>query len=193
MPDDLPAEFDEDASRSFRDHAFNSIHSVADDAPFAYCDADIDNLSVQLCIPWEPSKTIPFTNKVSFLGFHWNLSNRTVEITEEKKEKYKEAIRVWTSHTTHTLDNIQKLYGKLLHASLMVPAKHAYLTSLEAMLGTQAMNPCLWRGVHFAHPCLQHRFKACRGLRPRTPGCIPVLMLAVLYPNIDVGYALSQH
>jgi hypothetical protein len=127
MPDDLPAEFDKDTSHSFRDHTSNSICSVVD-ASFSYCNTDIDTLSVQLGISWGPSKTIPFTNKVSFLGFCWNLSNRTM--------KYKEAIRVWTSHATHALDNIQRLYRKLLHASLVVPAGGAYLTSLEAMLCT---------------------------------------------------------
>jgi hypothetical protein len=51
----------------------------------------------------------------------------------------------------------------------------------------QAVNLCLRRGVRFAHPCLQHGFKACRGLRPRTPGCIPTLSLAALYLNINLG------
>ena len=45
------------------------------------------------------------------------------------------------------------------------------------------MNPCLQRRVRFAHPPLQHRFRACRGLRPWTPGCIPIIVLAVLDPN----------
>ena len=31
---------------------------------------------------------------------------------------------------------MQKQYGKLLHASLVMPAGHAHLTSLEAMLGS---------------------------------------------------------
>jgi hypothetical protein len=94
-----------------------------------------------LGILWELSKTVPFANEVPFLGFYWNLPNKTVEITEEKKEKYKKAIKGWTSHSTHTLYDIQKLYGKLLHASLVVPAGHAYLTSLKAMLGTFVTSP----------------------------------------------------
>jgi hypothetical protein len=57
----------------------------------------------------------------------------------------------------------------------------------------QAVNLCLWRRVRFAHPRLQHGLKACQGLRPWTPGCIPTFMLAVLYPNMNVGCPLSQH
>jgi hypothetical protein len=36
----------------------------------------------------------------------------------------------------HNLLETQKLYGKLLHASLVIPAGRAYLTNLEAMLAS---------------------------------------------------------
>ena len=140
MPDDLPAEFDEDASCALKDCTPDSLRSDIDSS-FSYCDADIDSLSEQLGIPWESSKTVPFSNVVPFLGFRWDLSKKTVEITEEKKNKYKEAIKEWQSHTTHALEDVQKLYGKLLHASLVALAGCAYLTSLEAMLGTFNASP----------------------------------------------------
>jgi hypothetical protein len=91
MPDDLPAEFDEDTSCALRDWSFDSAHSGLDSV-FSYCNADIDALSEQLGIPWESSKTIPFSNVVPVLGFQWNISEKTVEITKEKKDKYKSAI-----------------------------------------------------------------------------------------------------
>ena len=47
--------------------------------------------------------------------------------------------------------------------------------------------------IQAVNPCQRHGFKACRGLRPRTPGCIPTLVLAALHPNISVGCATSQH
>ena len=95
MPDDLPVKFDEDASSVLRDLAPGSAHSDTDTS-FSYCDADIDALSecLGIPIPWEPSKTIPFTEVVPFLGFRWNLSSKTVEIPNEKKEKYKNSIRM---------------------------------------------------------------------------------------------------
>ena len=140
MPDDLPAEFDEDASRILRDCGSYSFHPD-ESSCFAYCDADIDVLSGQLGIPWEPSKTVPFSHVVPFLGFRWNLPDKTVEISKEKKEKYRDSIKEWMSRATHTLDDVQKLYGKLLHATLVATAGRAYLTNLEAMLGTFTKNP----------------------------------------------------
>jgi hypothetical protein len=51
------------------------------------------------------------------------------------------AISEWFSKPTHPLEEVQKLYGKLLHACLVVPAGRAYLTNLEIMLGSFASSP----------------------------------------------------
>ena len=140
MPDDSPAEFDEDAACPITDHSSLSNRSQPDSL-FTYCDADIDHISGQLGIPWEPSKTIPFSSTVPYLGFDWDLSERTVAISEKKKAKYTEAIRAWLSCATHNLEEAQKLYGKLLHASLVLPASRAYLTSLESLMASFSQNP----------------------------------------------------
>jgi hypothetical protein len=97
--------------------------------------ADIDALSDKLGIPWEKAKDIPFATTVPFIGFLWDLTTRTVSITDSKKEKYHLAIREWESKPKHTLDEVQKLYGKLLHACHVVPSGRAYLTNLEAFMG----------------------------------------------------------
>ena len=135
MPNDLPAEFDENTAHPILDYSTSPNRSQAD-AIFTYCDTDIDIISEQLGIPWEPSKKIPFSACVPFLGFDWDLTNQIVMLTEKKKEKYKAAIRDWLSHPTHTLEETQKLYGKLLHASLTLPTGHTYLTNLETLLGS---------------------------------------------------------
>lgn len=140
MPNDSPAEFDEDAAHPIQDFSRLPDRSPFDSL-FTYCDADIDGISRQLGIPWEPSKTIPFSFTVPYLGFEWNLSQRTVAIPEQKKAKYKAAIEDWLPHPTHDLDEAQKLYGKLLHACLVLPAGRAYLTCLESLMASFSSNP----------------------------------------------------
>jgi hypothetical protein len=140
MPDDLPAEFDEDAASPIADHSL-LLNRTPYDALFTYCDYDIDLISGQLGIPWEPSKTVPFSSVVPYLGFEWNIPERTVAITENKKAKYRSAIRGWLLHPTHNLEEAQKLYGKLLHACLVLPAGRAYLTSLESLMASFGTNP----------------------------------------------------
>ena len=54
------------------------------DALFTYADADIDRVSDELGIPWEHSKTVPFSNVIPYLGFVWNLTMRTVKVPLEK-------------------------------------------------------------------------------------------------------------
>ena len=140
MPDGFPAEFDEDAASPILDFSHLADRSIHDSL-FTYCDADIDRVAGQLGIPWEPSKTISFSSIIPYLGFEWDLSERTVAITENKKTKYRAAIKDWLPHPTHNLEEAQKLYGKLLHACLVLPAGRAYLTGLESLMASFDENP----------------------------------------------------
>ncbi|CAA7266802.1 unnamed protein product [Cyclocybe aegerita] len=82
----------------------------------------IDTLCEELGIPWEAEKDIPFQSAVPFIGFLWDLERGEVSITSGKQEKYLTAITAWEESTKHTLEEVQKLYGKLLHACLVIPA-----------------------------------------------------------------------
>ena len=140
LPDGSPAEFDEDAACPITDYS-SLLNRSEVDSRFSYCDADIDLISGQLGIPWELSKTIPFSSSVPFLGFNWNLSDRTVALTDGKRTKYRAAIEKWLPNSTHDLEETQKLYGKLLHACLVLPAGRAYLTNLECLMASFSDNP----------------------------------------------------
>ena len=96
--------------------------------------ADIDALSDELGIPWEKTKDIPFSSSFPFIGFLWGLDTRTVSLSDSMKEKYLQAILDWEAKPRHTLDEVQKLYGKLLHACHVLPSGRAYLTSLESFM-----------------------------------------------------------
>ena len=133
MPDGRLEEFDEDMSFPLCDLSSTSPRP-ADNALFTYADADIDRVSDELRIPWEHSKTVPFSNIVPYLGFVWNLSACTVEVPLEKKHKYRATIEEWKKKPWHSLAEVQKLYSKLLHTTLVVPAGRTYLTNLETML-----------------------------------------------------------
>ena len=148
MPDGRLEEFDEDMAAPIRDLANTSSRSPYD-ASFTYADVDIDLLSEELGIPWESSKTIPFSVVVPYLGFLWDLDARTVAVPTEKKAKYLSAIEEWHQKPRHTLVEVQGLYGKLFHTSLVIPAGRAYLTTLETMLS--GFNNCPF--VPHTPPC----------------------------------------
>lgn len=102
---------------------------------YCYNFDDIDRISSALGIPWEVAKDSPFAPTGVYIGFLWDLDARSVSITPKKMSSYLAAIEGWLSEQTHALEAVRKLYGKLLHTYLLVPAGRAYLTGLETMLG----------------------------------------------------------
>jgi hypothetical protein len=112
-----------------------------EDALYAYNFDDIDKLSDVLGIPWEKSKDLPFSSVTTYIGLKWDLESLTVALSAEKRQKYSCAIEAWHLRPKHDLLDVQKLYGKLLHACLVMPAGRAYLTSLESMLGLGGPHP----------------------------------------------------
>jgi len=57
--------------------------------------ADIDSISATLGIPWEVSKDQPFSPTTTYIGFVWNLQERTVKLSPEKATKYLRSIEDW--------------------------------------------------------------------------------------------------
>ena len=112
-----------------------------EDSHYSYNFDDIDKVLSVLGIPWERSKDLPFASSTTYIGFKWDLEDISVSLSPEKRLKYADAIRDWLLCPKHDLLDVQKLYSKLLHACLVVPAGRAYLTSLEAMLGLCMPHP----------------------------------------------------
>ena len=86
MEDGRAEELDEDNSGLLRDFSANACN--ASDTIFSYSDVDIDRISTDLGIPWETSKTIPFTTVIPYLSLSWDLEAKTVALSDTKKEKY---------------------------------------------------------------------------------------------------------
>lgn len=127
-------EFDEDMTFPVRDLSHSSPRTE-EDQKYSCNMADIDTVSEQLGIPWEKEKDQPWSSKITFTGFIWDINNKTVTLSESKRIKYIAAIENWNLQQVHDLNQVQKLYGKLLHASAVHKPARAYLTGLEAMLG----------------------------------------------------------
>lgn len=132
LPDGRTEEYDEDCSSPLRNLSTQSLRPPTDRA-FCYNLDDVDRISAELGIPWEPSKDIPFCDAPTFIGFVWDLSKRTVQLTDSKRAKYIDALSAWTLRRTHTLDDVQSILGKLMHVCQIYPDGRPYLVNLEAM------------------------------------------------------------
>jgi hypothetical protein len=140
LPSDFLEEFDEDYTFPVADLSQYSPRSEHD-REFSYSFEDIDKLSDALGFIWGKDKDSPFAPSCPFTGFLWNVQDRTVALAAKKAAKYQNAIFEWQKSRTHTLEETQSLYGKLLHTSLIVPEGRAYLTNLEAFMGVASHNP----------------------------------------------------
>jgi hypothetical protein len=133
-------ECDEDMVFPLKDLSAESPRSTQD-AQFTYCIDDVDRLAAHMGIPWEKSKDVPFGTEIRYIGLDWDISKGTVSLPHDKKEKYRTAITEWMSRPTHPLDEVQSLYGKLLHACHVIPAGRAYITWLEIFMGNFHTTP----------------------------------------------------
>lgn len=139
LPDGRVEQFDDDMQFPIRD--LSSLSTAPSDSDFTYSFTDIDSVTAPLGIPWELSKDTPFASTITFTGLTWDLVARTVSLPPQKAQKYLSAIADWRSRSRHTLSEVQKLHGKLLHTCLVYPPGRAYLTRLEGMLGIYHKKP----------------------------------------------------
>ncbi|KAL1948034.1 hypothetical protein VTO73DRAFT_12109 [Trametes versicolor] len=134
LPDGRSDQFVEDMAFPIRDLSGDSPRS-GDNLLYTYCLDDVDRVSDPLGIIWQREKDIPFSTRFPFTGFDWDLGDYSVAIPSKKAEKYIRAIDEWLARRTHSLREVQKLHGKLWHASLVVQQGRGYITSLESFLG----------------------------------------------------------
>ena len=143
LADGSHEQFAEDCTHIIRE--LTSEHTGDIVMSHAYDFSHIDQISNQLRIPWELSKDTPFSSTPTFISFTWDLENHTVCLTMAKRVKYMNAIHDWLHTTAHDLEQVQKLHGRLSHASLVIPEGSAYLTSLQSMLGIFGNKPFMPR------------------------------------------------
>lgn len=146
LPDSRMHEFSEDCQTPIKDLSPSSPRSDHD-LLYTYNISDINHITDPLGLPWSVEKDIPFSSKPTYIGFQWDLSSRRVSLTTKKREKYIEATQEWLNNSTgtYTLNEAEQLYGKLLHASQVLPPGRAYLTGLETFLSIARDRPYVRR------------------------------------------------
>ena len=98
-------------TKEFDDDNSNLIHDLSSASPcsfyesqFTYSLNDVNHFTCLLGTPWELLKDILFSATVPFIGFDWDLDTCTMALPLKK----------------HSLQEVQALYGKLLHSSSVV-------------------------------------------------------------------------
>ena len=106
--------------------------SVTLDTPsFSYSLEDLYQLATRLGWPWKHSKTRPFASEFKYLGFIWNLSDKTVRIPDDKKSRYLLKLHPWTQGTKFSRKDAESVLGTLVHCSLAIPDGRSRLPSIS--------------------------------------------------------------
>ena len=143
LKDGTLEEFNEDYTFLCKDLSELSAWS-ADDTLYIYNFDDIDRVSCKLGIPWEISNDRPFASSTTYIGYNWDIETYQVSLATTKREKYLEVMQLWLKQLMHTLKDVKKLHGKLLHTCLVLPMGWAYLTELERMLVILSYHTPAW-------------------------------------------------
>jgi hypothetical protein len=96
---------------------------------------DLVALGTRLGWPWKPSKTSPFDDIFTYLGFRWSLSRRTIEVPAAKKAKYLARLAPWTAGGAQvSRREAETVLGTLVHCALAVPDGRSRLVALTRMV-----------------------------------------------------------
>ncbi|QRV82385.1 polyprotein like [Ceratobasidium sp. AG-Ba] len=102
------------------DYLYFCFPSSSDPSTFTYSVDDVVALASLLGWPWKLSKTKDFHEIFVYLGFEWDITHRTVRITDQKKEKYANRIRSWLGMDRVNLLDTEKMVGSLVHCALVI-------------------------------------------------------------------------
>jgi hypothetical protein len=98
---------------------------------FSYSLSNIYILAELLGWPWKHAKTRPFNTVFKYLGFVWDLSEKTVQIPDPKKQRYLVRLEPWTAGKSFSRKDAESVLGTLVHCSLAVPDGRSRLPALS--------------------------------------------------------------
>ena len=107
------------------------ISITADPPSFSYALDNIYNLAARLGWPWNESKTRPFSLEFKYLGFTWNLHDKTVQIPESKKLRYLSKLELWVPDQKFSKKETESILGTLVHCSLALPDRCSCLPAIS--------------------------------------------------------------
>lgn len=90
---------------------------------------DIVNSSKRLGVKTNSTKYAEFAEQQSFIGFQWNVRNKTVGLSAEKLLKRRVELDAFWVKLSWKKNELEKINGKLNHLTLILPQLKPYLTA----------------------------------------------------------------
>lgn len=88
-------------------------------------------MAAELGWPWAPKKFVPIASSFLYIGFLWDLNDKTIQLPLSKKIKYANRVLPCTETDAFmTLEKVEELIGMLNHVCLVLPTGRTCLISL---------------------------------------------------------------
>ncbi|KAL5633887.1 hypothetical protein ACGC1H_005916 [Rhizoctonia solani] len=108
---------------------------------YLYSECNILAIAIHLGWPWKEAKTRPFAATFIYLGFEWNIRDRTVLIPPAKREKYIARLKEWLSLSRVPLKLTETILGSLVHCTQVITDGRPRLAGLFSFQAAISNNP----------------------------------------------------
>ncbi|KIJ07705.1 hypothetical protein PAXINDRAFT_158345 [Paxillus involutus ATCC 200175] len=109
---------------------YPSFPSLTGPWSYSYDESLPFSIAQELGWPWASNEHSPFAFTFTYLGFTWDLTNKTVSIPLTKRQKYLDRMKDWTVSTSVSLKECQSVIGCLQHCTLVLSIGRSHLPSL---------------------------------------------------------------
>lgn len=96
----------------------------------------IYKVAADLGWPWKPSKTRPFASTFKYLGFEWDLEEKSVQIPGDKRTKYIEKMATWTKDRKQKRKDAESLLGTLVHCAMAIPDGRSRIAAIARFMAS---------------------------------------------------------
>lgn len=147
----------------------------------SWSEQDFINLTAPLGVPWSASKTRPLAEQQRYIGFVWDLRDRSVSLPDEKLQATLALLNQWLEPSVKfTMKESASLHGKLVHISSIFRIIRPFLRSLSHFASRFASH----RAKLFPPKTVIADLKWAQMLIDSTPNLRPLLA----FKPLDIGW-----
>lgn len=170
--------------------------------PYSYSyDATlVFNIANDLGLPWALPKFHDFSSSFIYLGFLWNIEERTVQLPESKKFKFSNRCTQWLSDDKRTLRSAQILLGSLNHCCLIQRSARTRLFHLRSFVArfppkaspflSLSVPGSLQSDINWWNSALSQRFFGCSVASP--PPVLPLPIFVDASTSWGIGVLINN-
>lgn len=100
-----------------------------------WVESDFTTLTESLGVPWSHAKTKPLASQQRYIGFDWDLNEKTVSFPTEKLAAALALLDLWlTPNACFSMKQASTLHGRLVHAATIYPLVRPFVWSASVFV-----------------------------------------------------------